>query len=165
MVRRNSYEIFQKSRTDVIKNFLKRGKMPKTSKGFTLVELMVVIFIVSILAAVAIPLMQGHIDKSKWSEACSTSGTIRRSIRTYAAETSVATAQGLTGNDLSDATTEIALGFIATDLEGTYFTAGDYTITAVNGSGIATITATGGSKADSPTGSYVFQADGKWVKL
>jgi len=49
-------------------------------------------------------------------------------------------------------------------LEGTYFTGGDYTITAVNDACIATITATGGSKADSPTGTYVLQADGKWVK-
>jgi hypothetical protein len=72
--------------------------------------------------------------------------------------------QGLVGNDLSDAATETALGFIATDLEGTYFTSADYTITAVNGAGIATITATGGSKADSPTGTYVLQENGKWVK-
>ena len=138
--------------------------MLKASKGFTLVELMVVILIVGILAAVAIPLMQGHIDKSKWSEACSAAGSIRRGVRTYASETSVATTQGLVGSDLSDVTTQTALGFIGTDLEGTYFTAGDYTITAVNGSGIATITVSGGSKADSPTGTYVLQSDGKWVK-
>ena len=138
--------------------------MLKPYKGFTLVELMVVIFIVAILAAVAIPLMQGNIDKSKWSEACSAAGTIRRGIRTYAGETSVATAQGLVGNNLSDAATEEALGFIGTDLEGTYFTAADYTITAVNGAGIPTITVTGGSKPKSPTGTYVLQPDGKWVK-
>ena len=159
----NSHEIFQKSGTDIIENLFKRGKKLKTSKGFTLVELMVVILIVVILAAVAIPLMQGRIDKSKWSEACSVAGTIRRSIRTYASEKSVATAQGLVGNYLSDAATQCALGFEATDLEGVYFTAIDYAITSINGDGIATITATGGSKANSPTGSYVLQADGKWV--
>ena len=124
-------------------------------KGFTLVELMVVILIVGILAAVAIPLMQGRIDKSKWSEACTSAGTIRRSIRTYAAETNIAVVQALAGNTLNDAATQVALGFIPADLEGTYFTAGDYTITAINGNGIATITANGGSKANSPTGSYV----------
>ena len=139
--------------------------MLKVNKGFTLVELMVVILIVGILAAIAIPLMQVRIDRSKWSEACSAAGTIRTSIRSYAAETSVATAQGLVGNDLSDAATETALGFIPTDLEGTYFTAVDYTITAVNGDGLATITTAGGSKADSPIGTYVLQADGKWIKM
>ena len=132
--------------------------------GFTLVELMVVILIIGILAGIAIPLMQVRIDKSKWSEACSAAGTIRTSIRSYAAETSVATAQGLVGNDRDDAATEATLGFIPTDLEGTYFTAADYTITAVNGAGIATISATGGSKADSPTGTYVLQENGKWIK-
>ena len=137
----------------------------KKSYGFTLVELMVVILIVGILAAIAVPLMQVRIERSKWTEACSTAGTIRTSIRSYAAGTSVVTAQGLVGNNLSDAATEAALGFIPTDLEGTYFTAADYTITAVNGAGIATISATGGSKADSPIGTYVLQADGKWVKL
>ena len=34
-----------------------------TKKGFTLIELMVVILIVAILAAVAIPIMRGRIDE------------------------------------------------------------------------------------------------------
>jgi type IV pilus assembly protein PilA len=132
-------------------------------KGFTLVELMVVILIVGILAAVAIPLMQGRINKAKWSEANATAGTIRTAVRAYAAETSVATAQGLIGNALDDGTTQSALGFSANDLNGTYFLAGDYTITAVNGDGIATVTVSNGSQPDAPTdGPYVLGADGSW---
>lgn len=133
-------------------------------KGFTLVELMVVILIVGILAAVAIPLMQGRIDKAKWSEANATAGTIRTAIRAYAAETSVTSAQALAGSNLGVAATQAALGFSATDCEGTYFESDDYAITSVNANGIATVTVSGGSKADSPTGSYQLTAAGTWVK-
>jgi len=147
---------------ELFHTFIGEMKM-KSKKGFTLVELMVVILIVGILAAVAIPLMQGRIDKAKWSEANATAGTIRTAVRAYAAETSVATAQGLIGVDLSNGNS--ALGFDASDLVGTYFTGSDYDITAVDGSGIATITVTAsGFSSDSPTGSYVLGADGSWTK-
>ena len=136
----------------------------KNRKGFTLVELMVVILIVGILAAVAIPLMQGRIDKAKWSEANATAGTIRTAIRAYAAETSVGTAQALAGSNLGVAATRAALGFGHKDCEGTYFESDDYAITAVNADGIATITVSGASKSDSPTGSYQLTATGTWVK-
>ena len=130
-------------------------------RGFTLVELMVVILIVGILAAVAIPLMQGRIDKAKWSEANATAGTIRTAVRAYAAETSVATAQALVGTNMAGG--NAALGFGANDLEGTYFASGDYTISAINADGVAEITVANGSKADAPTnGPYLLRVDGSW---
>ena len=134
-------------------------------KGFTLVELMVVILIVGILAAVAIPLMQGRIDKAKWSEANATAGTIRTAIRAYAAETSVGTAQGLAAS-LADAGTQSALGFNNSDLEGTYFEAACYSIDSVNANGIAGVLcdSAGSTKADKPSGSYLLNEDGTWVK-
>lgn len=136
-------------------------------KGFTLVELMVVILIVGILAAVAIPLMQGRIDKAKWSEANAAAGTIRTAVRAYAAETSISTAStACTGKTCDDSDVQAALGFNSTDLDGTYFEADCYTITSVNSSGIAVITVSGddSSKTGAPSGSYQLEADGDWVK-
>ena len=135
----------------------------KNRKGFTLVELMVVILIVGILAAVAIPLMQGRIDKAKWSEANATAGTIRTAVRAYCAETSVAVATANVVTALSVATTRTALGFGATDLEGTYFATADYSITGIDGNGMATVQVANGSKAGAPTdGPYTLAADGSW---
>ena len=135
----------------------------KSKKGFTLVELMVVILIVGILAAVAIPLMQGRIDKAKWSEANATAGTIRTAARAYAAETSIATAALNSVGTLDTAAIQGYLGFQASDLEGTYFTAGDYEILSVDASGIAVVEVTS-SKGDAPTGTYRLTATGAWVK-
>ncbi|MBN1819015.1 MAG: prepilin-type N-terminal cleavage/methylation domain-containing protein [Sedimentisphaerales bacterium] len=132
--------------------------MSKTRKGFTLVELMVVILIVGILAAAAIPLMRGRIDSAKWSEANATAGTIRAAVRVYFAETGDNTT--IIGQ-LSDAGIQGKLGFTSGDLTGTYFTAGDYQITAVSSTGVATVRVTG-SQGNAPSGSKTLATDGTW---
>ncbi len=88
-------------------------------KGFTLIELMVVILIVSILAAVAIPLMRGRIDSAKWSEGKSVAGTIATALRAYAAE------KGGAGTWTNPS--QANLGFTDSDLQGTYFSHTNYT--------------------------------------
>lgn len=54
--------------------------------GFTLIELMVVIVIMSILSAIAIPKLFGMIAKSKASEICPAAGTYVKLMDTYASE-------------------------------------------------------------------------------
>ena len=96
----------------------------KSSKAFTMVELMVVVLIVGILAAVAVPLMSGRIDSSKWSEGKAAMGTIASALRSYAAEKgSFASAPALTDIGLSD-----------NDLDGTYFSHAAYAITSASAS-------------------------------
>lgn len=90
------------------------------NKGFTLIELMVVILIVAILAAVAIPIMRGRIDAAKWSEGKAMAGTLGTAIRAYFAE------KGSAGIDGSGSPDLVALGFASSDLTGTYFDSGDY---------------------------------------
>lgn len=98
----------------------------KSRKGFTLIELMVVVLIVGILAAVAIPILRGRIDSAKWSEGKAMLGSIATAIRAYAAE------KGTTGTNptaiIGNGATE--LGFAAGDLTGTYFEDNDFVLTA-----------------------------------
>ena len=131
-------------------------------RGFTLLELMVVIIIVSILAAVTIPILRGRIDSAKWSEANATAGTIRTVVSTFVARNSIADAQStLVGKKLDDTVTQGVLGFVESDLVGTYFVPSDYTITAINSVGHAAVQVTG-SQDNAPTGTKTLAADGSW---
>ena len=88
----------------------------KRKGGFTLIELMVVIFIVGILAAVAVPLMRGRIDAAKWSEGRAIMGTITTALRAHIAEKA--------GN-FTAVPKLVQLGFAPNDLDGTYFRGGE----------------------------------------
>jgi prepilin-type N-terminal cleavage/methylation domain-containing protein len=139
----------------------------RPDNAFTMVELMMVVLIVGILAAVAIPLYSGRIDKAKWTEADAAAGTIRTAVRVYWAEKGGA---GTTWN-FSDITGDITLfgpklGITPGGLNGNYFKSGCYVINSVNsatGNSVITINATldpGSGGAPTSPSSKVMAEDG-----
>ncbi|HSO99968.1 MAG TPA: pilin, partial [Thioalkalivibrio sp.] len=100
--------------------------MKKNMQGFTLIELMIVVAIIAILAAIALPAYQDYVARSQVSEALSLAG---------GAKTAVAEEQANTGDfvGITNATAGIAA---ATDISGKYVTSvtvDDGEITALMG--------------------------------
>jgi prepilin-type N-terminal cleavage/methylation domain-containing protein len=130
-------------------------------KGFTLVELMVVILIVAILAAVAIPILRGRVDAAKWSEGRAMMGTIATAIRAYHAE------KGPNGTAPAAiiGSGSTALGFLAADLTGTYFQSGDFSMQVTNMNPLTftvTCTPTGANAPANPP-TYTLDQAGVWT--
>ena len=70
--------------------------MIQAQRGFTLIELMIVVAIIGILAAVAIPAYQDYIARAQVSEAVSLMGSAKTPLAEYFAD------KGLWPNALSD---------------------------------------------------------------
>jgi type IV pilus assembly protein PilA len=75
---------YQKTVTKLKETVMK--KMLKNKKGFTLIELMIVVAIIGILAAIAIPNFLNYQCKARQSEAKTALGTIRTLQEAYTAE-------------------------------------------------------------------------------
>ncbi|WP_305908253.1 pilin [Methylomarinum sp. Ch1-1] len=89
-------------------------KMNKAQQGFTLIELMIVVAIIGILAAIAIPAYQDYIARSQVSEGLSLSAGAKTTIAEYWAsegqypnnntDAGLAAASDISGNYVSSVT-------------------------------------------------------------
>jgi len=94
-----------------------KRSMQKVQKGFTLIELMIVVAIIGILAAVALPAYQDYTKRAKMTEVILAASACRTSItETYMTATSAPVA-GLWGCESSVATSKY-VSLIETDEKG-----------------------------------------------
>jgi type IV pilus assembly protein PilA len=126
--------------------------MKKVQAGFTLIELMIVVAIIGILAAIAIPQYQTYIAKSQVTRGMGEAGAIKTSIETCVLDGNTA---GFAANTVNNCETQATGSNILTGAPqgssayppgGSASTHG-FPVAAFQTGGAATITATFGNNA------------------
>jgi type IV pilus assembly protein PilA len=140
-----------------------KRSMQKVQKGFTLIELMIVVAIIGILAAVALPAYSDYTKKAKFSEVVLATQAIKTAVEVCAQDQNslapcIAGAQGIPANiGTAGSATPAAGKFVAAVTTGTDGQITAQAITAIDGS----TAGTGATYILTPT--YSTTAGVSWV--
>ena len=126
--------------------------MNTMQKGFTLIELMIVVAIIGILAAIAIPAYQDYITRGQVSEAVTLGGGLKSPLAEYGADKNawptLVAPTATAGSGQLNATLIGKYSTVTTSVSGSY-PAGRITVTMTDGkasgSALTYTTANGGS--------------------
>ena len=116
--------------------------MKKSQNGFTLIELMIVVAIVGILAAVALPAYQNYSKKAKFSEVVA-AGTAVKSAVEICYQTNGAGTDANNAADLSTCDTAAEIDYTLADASAGQFVSG-VTVTSGTAAIVATAVSTDG---------------------